>query len=75
MTMKQYLGLLGFAFVVVWIAAGFGHAVLCLIAAGVFYGLGGVMEGEIDLGQLQERLRGNRSADSGASYRPPSRAR
>ena len=75
MTIKQYLGLLGFAFAVVWIATGFGHAILCLIAAGLFYGVGGVMQGEIDLGDLQERLRGNRSADSGASYRPPSGAR
>ena len=69
MTTKQYLGLLGFAFVGVWIALGFGDAVLCLLGAGLFYALAAVALGEVDLGDLQDRLRGG---GSGAS---PSRVR
>lgn len=58
MTTKHYLGLLGFAFVAMWIATNFGYAVLCLVGAALFYAVGGVLAGEVDLGELQERVRG-----------------
>jgi hypothetical protein len=57
MTTKHFLGLLGFAFVAAWIAFNFGYALLCLAGAGAFYALAGVLEGEIDLGEVQQRLR------------------
>jgi len=62
-TQKHFLSALGFAFVAAWIAFGFGNALLCLLGAAVFYGAAAVMEGEIDLGELQQRVRGT-SADA-----------
>lgn len=58
MSQKHFLALLGFAFVAAWISFNFGYAVLCLVGAAVFYGVASIVEGEIDLGQLQQRLRG-----------------
>ncbi len=55
-TLKHYLGLLGFLFVAAWIAFDFGRAVLCLVGA--------VVQGELDLGEMQARIR-----------RPPSSSR
>ena len=55
-TIKRYLGLIGFLFVAAWIAFGFGDAILCLLGAAVFYAVGAVLEGELDLGELQARL-------------------
>jgi hypothetical protein len=63
-TLKHYLGLLGFLFVAAWIAFDFGRAVLCLVGAVVFYLIGEVMQGELDLGEMQARIR-----------RPPSSSR
>jgi hypothetical protein len=63
-TLKHYLGLLGFLFVAAWIAFGFGRAVLCLVGAVVFYLIGEVVQGELDLGEMQARIR-----------RPPSSSR
>ncbi len=57
-TQKHFLSALGFAFVVAWIAFGFGNALLCLLGAAAFYGAAAVVEGEIDLGELQQRVRG-----------------
>jgi hypothetical protein len=56
-TLKHYLGLLGFLFVAAWIAFDFGQAVLCLVGAAVFYLIGEVVQGEIDLGEMQARIR------------------
>ena len=75
MTVKQYLGLVGFGFVAVWIATNLGDAILCLIGAALFYALGGVIQGDIDLGELQERVRGSRSGGAEAGYRASSRGR
>jgi len=61
-TIKHYLGLLGFLFVAAWIAFNFGDAILCLVGAGVFYGGGEVVQGELDLGELQARMRRSRAA-------------
>jgi hypothetical protein len=63
-TLKHYLGLLGFLFVAAWIAFDFGRAVLCLVGAVVFYLIGEIVQGELDLGEMQARIR-----------RPPSSSR
>jgi len=63
-TLKHYLGLLGFLFVAAWNAFDFGRAVLCLVGAVVFYFIGEVVQGELDLGEMQARIR-----------RPPSSSR
>ncbi len=63
-TLKHYLGLLGFLFVAAWIAFDFGRAVLCLVGAVVFYLIGEVVQGDLDLGEMQARIR-----------RPPSSSR
>lgn len=60
--LKYYLGLLGFLFVAAWIALDFGDAILCLFGAMVFYAVGSVLEGEVDLGEMQARLQRSRSA-------------
>jgi hypothetical protein len=54
--LKQFLGLLGFLFVAAWIAFNFGYAILCLVGAGVFYAAGAVLQGELDLGEVQSRF-------------------
>jgi hypothetical protein len=54
--LKHFLALLGFLFVAAWIGFNFGYAVLCLVGAGVFYGLGAVLEGELDLADIQSRI-------------------
>lgn len=64
MTTRHLAALLGFAFVAVWIALNFGYALLCLIGAGVFYALASVLDGDIDLGELQARVT-QRSAGAG----------
>ena len=60
--LKYYLGLLGFLFVAAWITLNFGDAILCLVGAIVFYAVGSVLEGEIDLGEMQARMQRSRSA-------------
>ena len=56
-TVKHYLGLLGFLFVAAWVAFDFGRAVLCLVGAVIFYLIGEVVQGELDLGEMQARIR------------------
>jgi hypothetical protein len=56
-TIKHYLALLGFLFVAAWIGFDFGRAVLCLVGAVIFYLIGEVMQGELDLGEMQARMR------------------
>jgi hypothetical protein len=60
--LKYYLGLLGFLFVAAWIGFSFGDAILCLVGAIVFYAVGSVLEGEVDLGEMQARMQRSRSA-------------
>ena len=55
-TVRHYLALLGFLFVAAWIGFNFGDAVLCLLGALVFYAIGSVLEGELDLGEMQSRF-------------------
>jgi hypothetical protein len=61
MNLKQFLGLLGFLFVAAWIAFNFGYAILCLLGAGVFYAIGAVLQGELDLGDVQSRIQRSQS--------------
>lgn len=56
MTDRHFAALIGFAFVAAWVALNFGYALLCLIGAGVFYAVAAVLEGDIDLGELQSRV-------------------
>jgi hypothetical protein len=56
MTTRHFAALMGFAFVAAWIALNLGYALLCLIGAGAFYALAAVLEGDIDLGELQSRV-------------------
>jgi heme exporter protein D len=56
-TLKQFLALIGFFFVFTWIAFGFGDAILCLVGAGVFYGVAALLQGEVDLSDVQARVR------------------
>ena len=58
MTTRQFFALVGFLFVAVWVAAGFGAALLCLVGAGLFAAMAAIVEGELDLGELQDRLQG-----------------
>jgi hypothetical protein len=57
-TRKHFAALIGFAFVAAWIEFNFGGAVLCLVGGAVFYYGASVLEGELDLGELQARLSG-----------------
>ena len=59
--LKQFLGLLGFLFVAAWIAFNFGYAILSLVGAGVFYAIGAVLQGELDLGDVQSRIQRSQS--------------
>ena len=59
--LKQFLGLLGFLFVAAWIVFNFGYAILCLVGAGVFYAIGAVLQGELDLGDVQSRIQRSQS--------------
>jgi hypothetical protein len=67
MTSRKYFAAgLGFAFIAAWVAFGFGDAVLCLLGAGLFYAIVSVLEGNVDLAELQDRFRGD-SGSSGSS--------
>ena len=62
----------GFAFVAAWIGFGFGDALLCLLGAVVAWIAAGILEGQIDLGELQSRLQ---KEDSAPPARPASAPR
>jgi hypothetical protein len=57
MNLKQFAALLGFFFVFAWIAFSFGEAILCLLGALVFYGIAAVAQGDVDLAEVQARVR------------------
>lgn len=61
MNLKQFLGLLGFLFVAAWIGFNFGYAILCLVGAGLFYAIGALLQGELDLGDIQSRIQRSQS--------------
>lgn len=60
MNPKQYLGLIGFLFVAAWAQFDFGIAILCLLGLAAFYAVAAVVAGDLDLGELQNRLSGSR---------------
>jgi hypothetical protein len=69
---RQLAAVAGFAFVAAWIGFSFGEALLCLLGAAVFWLAAGVLEGKVDLGELQARL--SRQEDLppvGPAARPP----
>lgn len=68
-TTKYVSAAFGFAFVAAWIAFGFGHAILCLLGAALAYAVVAVLQGEVDLGDLQQRARGDSSPSRGSSPR------
>ena len=61
----------GFAFVAAWIGFGFGDALLCLLGAAVAWVVVGVIDGKLDLGEMQSRL----SKEEAAPAAPPPSAR
>lgn len=68
MNQKQFLAVLGFAFVVAWLSFNFGYALLCLLGAALFYGVGAFLQGELDVSEVQDRLqRGGRGASQDPS--------
>jgi hypothetical protein len=63
MTLKQYLGLLGFLFVAAWAGFDLGVALLCLLGAALFAGAAAIVQGDVDLAEVQDRVRtGGRSS-------------
>lgn len=54
---RVFAASIGFAFVAAWIGFSFGEALLCLVGAAAFWLAAAVIEGDIDLGELQGRLR------------------
>lgn len=69
---RVFAAAMGFAFVAAWIAFNFGEAILCLLGAAVFWAVAAVIEGDVDLGELQGRLRGR---DEASSVPPPAQPR
>jgi hypothetical protein len=63
----------GFAFVAAWIGFGFGDALLCLLGAAVAWVAVAIVDGEVDLGELQRRLSGEDAppAPPPPTARPP----
>ena len=62
----------GFAFVAAWIGFSFGDALLCLLGAAVAWIAGGILEGKVDLGELQSRFSGgDDDAPAAPSAVPP----
>ena len=70
-TRKHFAALLGFAFVAAWIGFNFGYALLCLAGAAVFYFGASYLEGDVDLGELQQRLGRAREDIQGTPSPPP----
>ncbi len=66
---RLFAAALGFAFIAAWIGFNLGYALLCLVGAAVFYATAGVIEGNVDLGQLQARF--TQRPDEAAGSSPP----
>jgi len=65
MNLKQFLALLGFLFVAAWIAFNFGDAILCLVGAALFYAVGAVLDGELNLSDVQARIQRQQGGQPG----------
>ena len=68
MNQKQFFTALGFAFTAAWIGFNFGYAVLCLVGAGLFYAAASFAQGELDLSEIQDRLRGGGQGGPRGAY-------
>ena len=76
MSSRQFAALIGFVFAVVWIAESLGDALLCLLAAAIGYAAVAFYEGDIDLAEVQDRVRGEvPPARTPGAPRAPARAR
>jgi hypothetical protein len=71
MTQKHFAAMLGFAFVAAWIGFNFGYAILCLVGAALFYAAASFLQGELDLGELQDRLRTSPATPAAGPPRRP----
>ena len=71
---RRLAAALGFAFVAAWIAFNFGYALLCLLGAAIFWAAASVLDGNLDLGDLQARLT-SRDESYVATPQPRARAR
>lgn len=49
MSRPHFASLLGFAFTAIWVTAGLGDAVLCLIGSAVFWAVDAYLRGELEL--------------------------
>lgn len=69
-TVKQFAAALGFAFVAMWIASGFGWALCCLGGALVFYAAASFFQGDLEreVGQIQARFGGGAGAGAESPY-------
>jgi len=74
-TEKHFAAALGFAFAAAWITLGFGYAILCLVGAGAFYFVAAYLKGEVDLGELGDRVGRGQSTPGRAQARPNARVR
>lgn len=59
MSPGQFAAGIGFAFVAMWIGVDFAAAILCLVGALVFFLGAALLLGQLDLAELQARLRGS----------------
>ncbi len=72
MNAKQFATLIGFATVAAWIGFGFGEAILCALGAAAGYAVAAIMQGEIDLAEVQARVQGRQTQPPPPP--PPTRA-
>lgn len=57
-----------------WLTVDFGYALLCLLGAAIFWAAASVLDGHLDLGDLQARVT-NRDDNAAAAPQPRARAR
>ena len=69
---RRLAAALGFAFVAAWITFNFGYALLCLLGAAIFWAVASLLDGNLDLGDLQARLT---NRDDNPTAAPQTRAR
>jgi uncharacterized membrane protein len=60
MSRRQYGYLVGFLIVWLWVSEGFLFALSAVVAGLIGFGVGCVMEGDVDLGALTDRFSASR---------------
>jgi len=58
MSRQQFAFAIGFAVVAVWAAAGFGAAVAAVLAGIAGFMIARVLDGQVDVGELVDRIGG-----------------